>query len=409
MSAPFHLFERYGVELEYMIVDSASLNVRPIADKIVHAVGLGRKNEVKHGNLRWSNELVLHVIELKTDGPARSLDSLATDFQKEVRYLNGMLADYACCLLPTAMHPWMDPHTETRLWPHGDRAIYQAFDRIFDCRGHGWSNLQSTHINLPFHGDEEFRRLHSAIRLILPLIPALAASSPIVEGKIGPKLDMRLEHYRHNCARIPSITGRVIPERIHSPAEYAERILQRMYADIAPHDPEGILRDEWLNARGAIARFERGTIEIRVLDIQENPAVDLAIVQFIVAILKALVSETLSPLKAQEAPLGADLADTFLQSLTTGSDTLVNNAATLNAFGLADTPSATLNNILWHLLRRVATLRHPWRPLIEKILRQGCLARRIRRALPKAPNRAALHTLYDRLAACLHNGEFFEA
>ena len=31
---------------------------RPIADTIV-SVGLGRKNEVKPANLRWSNELVL--------------------------------------------------------------------------------------------------------------------------------------------------------------------------------------------------------------------------------------------------------------------------------------------------------------------------------------------------------------
>ena len=36
-------------------------------------------------------------------------------------------------------------------------------------------------LNLPFSSDEEFGRLHAAIRLLLPLLPALAASSPLVE------------------------------------------------------------------------------------------------------------------------------------------------------------------------------------------------------------------------------------
>ncbi|HAL85576.1 MAG TPA: hypothetical protein DCM31_01010, partial [Deferribacteraceae bacterium] len=37
-----------------------------------------------------------------------------------------------------------------------------------------------------------------------------------------------------------------------------------MYRDIAPYDPECILQEEWLNSRGAIARFDRKAIEIRL-------------------------------------------------------------------------------------------------------------------------------------------------
>ena len=44
-------------------------------------------------------------------------------------------------------------------------SIYDTFDRIFSCKGHGWANLQSMQINLPFRGDEEFARLHAAIRV----------------------------------------------------------------------------------------------------------------------------------------------------------------------------------------------------------------------------------------------------
>jgi hypothetical protein len=85
-----------------------------------------------------------------------------------------------------------------------------------------------------------------------------------------------MEVYRHNCDRIPSLTGRVVPERAFSRREYEELIYTGMLRDIAPLDPERILQKEWLNARGAIARFDRGSIEIRVLDIQECPRADLA-------------------------------------------------------------------------------------------------------------------------------------
>jgi len=35
MSEALHLFDGYGVELEYMIVDRASLEVRPITDRVL--------------------------------------------------------------------------------------------------------------------------------------------------------------------------------------------------------------------------------------------------------------------------------------------------------------------------------------------------------------------------------------
>ena len=44
--AALHLFEGYGIELEYMIVDRESLAVLPIADKLMAQVGGGYDREV---------------------------------------------------------------------------------------------------------------------------------------------------------------------------------------------------------------------------------------------------------------------------------------------------------------------------------------------------------------------------
>ena len=68
-----------------------------------------------------------------------------------------------------------------------------------------------------------------------------------------------------------------MPERIASRAAYRDTILERIYRDLEPLDPEGVLRHEWVNACGATARFDRGSIEIRVIDCQESTPADVAV------------------------------------------------------------------------------------------------------------------------------------
>ena len=206
------LFEAYGVEIELMIVDSETLDVKPVCDELIAAVVGEPASEIELGDIAWSNELTLHVLELKTNGPAPTLQGLAARFHESVLRANRALQGLGARLMPGAMHPWMDPGTETELWPHEYTEVYHAFDRVFGCSGHGWANLQSTHLNLPFAGDEDFWRLHAAIRIALPLIPALAASSPFQDGRRGPAVDGRLLAYRENARRVPSVAGRVIPE-----------------------------------------------------------------------------------------------------------------------------------------------------------------------------------------------------
>lgn len=208
---PLSLFEGFGIELEYMIVSKETHQVLPVADKLIFAES-GAYDDIERGPMAWSNELVNHVIEMKTNGPAKALEPLPDLFDGEVAHINGRLEELGGVLMPTGMHPWMNPERETQLWSHEFNAVYEQFNQIFNCRGHGWSNLQSTHLNLPFANDTEFGALHAAIRLILPILPALAASSPIVEGKQTGTVDNRLQYYRNNAMRVPSVSGLIVPE-----------------------------------------------------------------------------------------------------------------------------------------------------------------------------------------------------
>jgi gamma-glutamyl:cysteine ligase YbdK (ATP-grasp superfamily) len=406
-----HLFEGIGVELEYMLVHAHQLDVFPVVDEILRAVEGAYVNEVELGPVAWSNELALHVIEFKTNGPAKGLDELARLFEENVQRANRLLRPLGGRLMPTAMHPWMDPFAELRLWPHDYSPIYEAYNRIFDCRGHGWANLQSVHINLPFAGDAEFAALHAAIRVVLPLLPGLAASSPFADGKPAGFQDYRLEVYRTNAARIPSVSGEIVPEPVFSEADYREKILAPMYRDIAPVDPDGTLQDEWLNSRGAIARFDRNTIEIRVLDLQECPQADIAIVGVIVLLLRALISERWVPLSALQAWSTADLRAIYDAAVREGDLATVTNAEYLNCLGYPGSASANLGQVWRHLYQTLVddpphADRSLYRPL-EIILNEGTLSRRILRRTGDQPTLEILHQVYGELCQCLEESRMF--
>ncbi len=404
------LFEGFGIELEYMIVDRERLDVLPAADRVLEREAGAPVHEVEVGPVAWSNELVAHVIEIKTNGPIAAIDDRAAgDLLASVRRIDALLGDLGGRLLPTAMHPTMDPRRETRLWPHENRPIYAAYDRIFGCRGHGWSNLQSCHLNLPFGNDQEFGKLHAAIRPILALLPALAASSPIVEGRLTGKLDTRLAVYALNQRKLPSIGGRIIPERVYDEKGYRRSILQPMFADIAPVDPEGLLQHEWLNSRGAIARFERDAIEMRLLDVQETPRADLAIAWLVSTCVEALVRERwVSQSELRE--LDEHRLRWVLDATTElGERAVVGYVPLLRAVGV-QTDRASAGEVWAHL--RAALLPAGGAPGLTRALdligRAGPLARRMLTALGPEPSRSRIVEVYLRLADCLVSDALFE-
>ena len=395
------LFEGFGVEIEYMIVDAETLDVRPVCDRLLAAMAGDPVSELERGSFAWSNELVLHVLELKTNGPAATLAGLGAGFHAEVGVALEALDPMGCTLLPGGVHPWMDPKEETRLWPHEYNEVYRAFDRIFGCSGHGWSNLQSTHVNLPFAGDEEFGRLHSAIRAVLPLIPALAAASPFLDGVLQPSMDARMEAYGGNAARIPEVSGGVVPIPVRTEEEYRQRILKPIYSALEPHDPQGILRHEWVNARGAIARFERGAIEIRVIDAQECPSADLAVVALISGVIHELTDERWCALEDLDEIETARLSVLFVETARSAGAAVIAEPRLTRALGWSKS-EGTAASIWRHLADRVAPDHVPdaYAPALEAILRHGSLAERMAESFRRE---ASVRAIAARLASTLRD------
>lgn len=406
MGKKYHLFEVYGIELEYMLINSKNFKVAPIVDLLLTKKNGELTSDVDNGNIAWSNELVAHVIELKTNGPTNDLDNLSVDFHKNIIEINGLLKPLNTKLLPTACHPTMNPLKDTQLWKHSYSEVYELYNRIFDCKGHGWSNVQSTHINLPFYNDNEFKKLHAAVRVILPLLPGLCASSPILDGKITGFKDTRLEYYKTNQKEIPEMTGLVIPERVFTKTDYYSTIFEPIKNAIKKYDTNNILDHHFLNSRGAIARFDRNAIEIRLVDIQECPKADVAICVLIIEVLKLLVEGKTVNLKKQEKWLKQDLFAILNAIIKDGELYNISNLEYLEVFDLNTTTS--VKNVWKHLYGLVKeNITTDYQNALEIIFTHGTLSTRIITALSKDVTVKNIETVYNQLAMCLEENKLF--
>ncbi len=257
-------------------------------------------NFVELPSFTFGKELQLHVIEIKANKPFKSPELFEETMQNAVVTLLHILEKkYNAHLLGTGMHPLLKLD-ETGIWPHRHRKIYQELGKLFNLKQHGWLNIQSFHLNLPYSRENKGVLLHNLLADLCAYLPAIAASSPIIEGTISPNADNRLFFYKVNQREVPSITGDVIPERASSFAQYRENVIGRYSQDLAKAGAgKTLLFKEWINSRGVIFRFDRSALEVRVMDEQECIKSDVALSCFVRAALRGLMAEKAEPLPHQ--------------------------------------------------------------------------------------------------------------
>jgi gamma-glutamyl:cysteine ligase YbdK (ATP-grasp superfamily) len=411
---PYRLFEVTGIEVEYAIVDRA-LRPRCLVEQALRRLAGRPTSEVRSGKVGFSNEFAAHVLEIKTWDPVRSLADAEASLYTGLSHLIGLLRDeFGACLLPTGMHPFIRP-TETTLWRRAGRRIYQAYAQLFPIYQHGWMNLQCSHINLPFGAETETVALHNAIACLLPYLPALSASSPIYEGRLGPYVDNRLAFYRRNQASLPQITGRVIPEFMTSYRQYRREILGVIYQALNELPGGEILRHEWVNSRGAILRFDRRAIEIRILDTQECIKMDIAMIVFIRGVLKRMVNQLLEG--TLSLPDQAMLVQDFTNVIRRGTRApihAVHLRPPSDRRGRTTTPTSLLLRLLEMAQQETRASERDYLRLVEARIRRGNLSERIARAVTRgrkkghAQRTSTIRRVYTELIDCLESNTPWE-
>ncbi|MEM2368050.1 MAG: glutamate-cysteine ligase family protein [Candidatus Bathyarchaeia archaeon] len=295
----YRTLEVLGPEHEFSLVDE-NLRALPIVDKVIKDVYGRVVNFVEFGNFTFGKELQLHVVEVKPNKPFKSPKTFEENMHEAVLRLSEMLEHrYGARLLGTGMHPTLRLE-ETAVWPHRHKQIYEAFSRIFNLKQHGWLNIQSFQLNIPYADEAKAVQMHNLLANVCAYLPAVSASSPIFEGQLGDYVDNRLLFYMENQKEIPSVTGKVVPEYVQSFRQYRQEVIGRYSADLAKVGAHScILNKEWVNSRGIIFRFERKALEIRVMDEQECIKSDVALSCFIRALLRGLM-KTDEPLMPTE-------------------------------------------------------------------------------------------------------------
>ena len=401
----YRLFEVVGLELEYAVVDAQLRPIPIVADVLKRLAGGRASSDVVHGPVGCSNELATHVIELRNQGPHRSIARVERDLVAGVRWLAGALASgFGARLLPCGMHPLMSPR-DTGVWSGAGRAIYAAYASLFPM-SHGFLNVQSCHVNLPLgRGDEDAVLLMDAVACLMPYLPALAASSPAWGGRLRHQLDSRLVFYARNQARFPQISGQVVPEHVSSLAAYREEILAPMYRALRGLPEAQLLSHEWLNSRGAIVRFSRSALEVRVLDVQECVRMDVALAAFIRCAGRALVEDLRSG--ALVRPAQRVLVRDFRNVVRDGRFARVDARHLRRRKVVEDVPA---RSVLDSLLARAASCATadelPYLERVDWLLDAGSLAERLRKEVARrAPDgrriKEALREVHDELPGCL--------
>jgi glutamate--cysteine ligase len=287
---PYGPYEVCGLELEYVTIDR-DLNVVHRTEQALAALAGHACSDLSLGAVGFSNEIFDHVIELKTEAPHRGFDKLETLLVEGVRRVDGLLARrFGARLLPTGMHPWFNPHKAV-LWKRANRAIYDTYDRLFPIYTHGWANVQSCHVNLPLGAETDAVAMMNAAALVVPYLPALAASSPVVEGELIDHACGRMHHLLGHQRKIPESIGDMVPEYMASYKQYRHAVLRPMFKalDRLPGTQE--LRRDYFNARAAVIKFGRESMEIRALDTQECVRRDVAVALFTRSAVKALAQQ----------------------------------------------------------------------------------------------------------------------
>ena len=287
-----------GTEHEYSINDK---KCRPLAisDRIIERIAGQVQHEVAFGGILVSKELQKHAIELIPARPG-NLGFLESNLYHGLSELY-RATNHEYGFMGLGMHPLLKLD-ETSYWDHDEQEYYQAYDRLFNIKQHGWLNIQALQINIPYDDLEELVAMFNKIRSLMPYLVAVSASSPMVEGKLTSYMDNRLVYYRQNQAAIPSICHDILPEKLESVHDYVQ-INRQIYSELKKCKAE-ILCKEWVNSRGVIVRFTRKCLEVKAIDEQECLHSDMAFSAFLLALLRSDIA-----LEEEESTLLAMLED----------------------------------------------------------------------------------------------------
>jgi carboxylate-amine ligase len=248
-----------GLEEEFAILDPASLDLVPRFEELRDAAAAS--DPVLHEHI--TSELISSEIEIISGRGEDVHDALGKQRDRR-RRLFALAADRNAALGATGTHPWADYRKQSIIDSDHYRRVEAGLRYV------AWrNNTFSLHVHVGVRGGDRAVKVCDRLRPVLPLLLALSANSPFLDGRDSGLHTVRTQIFTKSFPRCG------VPDPFGSWAEY------RRYL-------------EFLISTGSIVEFTQvwwsvrphigfGTVEVRVCDVQSTVAESDALAGLIVA------------------------------------------------------------------------------------------------------------------------------
>jgi carboxylate-amine ligase len=248
-----------GLEEEFQILDPVSLDLAPRFEELRDSAS--ERSQILREHI--TGELISSEIEIISGRGADLRDALAR--QRELRRdLFAHAAARGAALGATGTHPWADYREQPIIDTDHYRRVEDGLKYV------AWrNNTFSLHVHVGVRDADRAVRVCDRLRPVLPLLLAISASSPFLDGRLAGLHSTRSQIFTRSFPRCG------VPDPFGGWGAYRE------YVDMLVRTNSIIeFTQVWWSVRPHIAF---GTVEVRICDAQPTAAESEALAALIVA------------------------------------------------------------------------------------------------------------------------------
>jgi carboxylate-amine ligase len=256
-----------GVEEEFSILDPHTLELLPRFEQLREAAG--QSDELLHEHI--TGELISSEIEIISGAGADLHDALARQREHRKR-LFALAAAQGVALGATGTHPWADYREQPIIDTEHYRRVEEGLKYV------AWrNNTFSLHVHLGVRDLDRAIRVCDRLRPVLPLLLAVSANSPYLDGRDTGLHSARTQSFTKSFPRCG------VPDAFGGWAAYREYIefLVRTRSIVE-------FTQVWWSVR---PHFAFGTVELRICDAQATAQESDALASLIAACIAQAVRD----------------------------------------------------------------------------------------------------------------------
>ncbi len=248
-----------GIEEEFAILEPATLDLVPRFEQL--RARAGERDQLLADAI--TGELISSEIEIVSGRGENLTDALSRQRERR-RRLFALVGEESAALGATGTHPWADYREQPIIDTEHYRRVEQGLKYV------AWrNNTFSLHVHVGINDIDRAVRICDRLRPVLPLLLAVSANSPYLDGRDSGLHSARTQSFTRNFPRcgIPDAFGGWRAYR-----RYIEFLLRT--SSIVE------FTQVWWSVR---PHFEFGTVEVRICDAQSTAAESESLAALMVA------------------------------------------------------------------------------------------------------------------------------